>query len=530
MPLWGKLMFTKLLTKADDGSTLRTRCLRAFGRDEDGEIIILTLLLLIVMLVVGGMGVDFMRFEARRVVLQSVSDRAVLAAAELDQSLDTKDVVISYFEAAGYEDAIVGEPEIIDRAGSRSVQVQSQVDVNTIFLRLIGMDELSAPALSAAVEGASNVEVSLVLDISGSMASGVGGSTKMELLKTAASDFVDDILDPEYQDEVSISLIAYSQHVAAGQALFNAINTTPDSIALDASGNEYEIDSSDAGFDLIHEDDVTTNNATCIDFDSADYNTMTFDTSRTYEQVETFEHFSSSSNVNFAKPVCPHEDFQAIIPFSQSVTDLQTAIGQYQPTSFTSTHIGMRWATALIDPSMRPIIAAAEGIDPAFAGKRPLDYTDADDEEYNVKYIVLMTDGQNVSSRRLSDTYGDDFYYRRAANNNPWNFWRNNVNGKNADTYDLWKHPSGYRPTLDNLSVYPDTATQMNVWLQQSCTAAKNEDVIIFTIAMGAGTTGEAQMRQCATSENYYFEDDGTGIGNVFDEIAALITDLRLSL
>ena len=74
-------MFTKLLTKAGNKTRLRTRYLRAFGRDEDGEIIILTLILLVVMLVVGGMGVDFMRFEARRVVLQSVSDRAVLAAA-----------------------------------------------------------------------------------------------------------------------------------------------------------------------------------------------------------------------------------------------------------------------------------------------------------------------------------------------------------------------------------------------------------------------------------------------------------------
>ncbi|WP_373636552.1 pilus assembly protein TadG-related protein [Yoonia sp. BS5-3] len=517
------MMITRFRSNTDAAPNLRARFLRAFGKDEDGEIIILTLILLIIMLVVGGMGVDFMRFEARRVVLQSVSDRAVLAAAELDQSLDTKEVVVSYFETAGYEDSIVGEPEIVNLAGSRSVQVRSQIDVNTIFLRLIGMDQLDAPALSAAVEGASNVEVSLVLDISGSMANAVAGSTKMELLKAAASDFVDDILSPEYQDEVSISLIAYSQHVAAGQALFDAINTTPDSLYLNTSGRRTtveEIDSSDPGFDDLDPDLVTTNHSTCIDFEANDYATMTFDVARTYEQVETFEHYSNYSGETFNKPLCPHEDFQAIIPFSQNVAELQAAIGQYQPTSFTSIHIGMRWATALIDPSMRPLLATVSGLDPAFAGVRPLDYTDTNDEENNVKYIVLMTDGQNVRGRRLDDDYGDDFYYRRAANENPWNYWRNNIDD----------HPSGDTPTLNNVSEYPDTAAQMNIWLQQSCTAAKDAGVIVFTIAMGAGASGEAEMQECATSENYYYATEGGDISYIFEEIAANITELRLSL
>ena len=299
---------------------------------------------------------------------------------------------------------------------------------------------------------------------------------------------------------------------------------------LEDDGTQTIIDSSDPLFVNYAEDRATTNNATCIEFDAADFNTMTFDTARIYEQVETFEHYQSSSDVEFENPVCPHRDFQAIIPFSQDVAELQLAIGQYQPTSYTSIHLGMRWATALIDPSMRPIIAATAGVDPAFAGVRPLDYTDANDAEFNVKYIVLMTDGNNVSNRRLGDTYGDDFYYRRAANGNPWDYWRNNVDSSNAANLDLLAHPSGNIPTRDDVSVYPDTAAQMDVWLQQSCTAAKNEDVVIFTIAMGASAAGEQEMRQCATSENYYFEDDGSGIGDVFDEIAALITDLRLSL
>ena len=61
------------------------RRLRRFRRDEDGSMIIFTLFLILMMLMVGGMAVDLMRFETNRSRLQATLDRAVLAAADLDQ-------------------------------------------------------------------------------------------------------------------------------------------------------------------------------------------------------------------------------------------------------------------------------------------------------------------------------------------------------------------------------------------------------------------------------------------------------------
>ena len=97
---------------------------RRFAADEEGGIIIFTIVILITMLVVGGMAVDFMRFESRRAMLQSVADRAVLAAAELDQTLPPDQVVINFFETQGYAGAIVGTPSVDPSVGSRSVSVQ----------------------------------------------------------------------------------------------------------------------------------------------------------------------------------------------------------------------------------------------------------------------------------------------------------------------------------------------------------------------------------------------------------------------
>ena len=143
--------------------------IRQFKKDEDGGLIILTLLMLVSMLVVGGMAVDFMRYEAERTKLQSVSDRAVLSAANLNQDRDPLDVLTEFFEAEGYSDAIVGTPVAERTASGSMVSLNSRIDVNTFFLKLIGKDTLTAPAAAAAMEGIANVEVSLVLDISGSM-------------------------------------------------------------------------------------------------------------------------------------------------------------------------------------------------------------------------------------------------------------------------------------------------------------------------------------------------------------------------
>jgi Flp pilus assembly protein TadG len=72
-----------------------------FGRDEHGSILILSLFLLVLMLMIAGMSVDQMRAETQSARLQSTLDRAVLAGASLEQTLDSEDVVRDYFAKAG---------------------------------------------------------------------------------------------------------------------------------------------------------------------------------------------------------------------------------------------------------------------------------------------------------------------------------------------------------------------------------------------------------------------------------------------
>ena len=74
-----------------------------FMRREDGTITVFAMAVFVLMVGVGGIAVDLMRFEAQRSQLQSTLDRAVLAAASLNQQRDAEGVVRNYFETAGFE-------------------------------------------------------------------------------------------------------------------------------------------------------------------------------------------------------------------------------------------------------------------------------------------------------------------------------------------------------------------------------------------------------------------------------------------
>lgn len=486
------------ISASDRYRKMRRRVLRQFCRDEDGTILVMALLLLVIMLVLGGMAVDFMRFESRRALLQSVSDRAVLAAAELDQTLDSKAVVIDYFEKAGFAGAIVGEPVVSDTVGSRSVQVRSEIALDTFYLRFVGIDSLEAPAASGAIEGTGNIEISMVLDISGSMRSWVSSASEYKyiLLREAATGFVDALLKPEYKDQISISLVSYTSHVNIGDELFSALNTA-ETMVNAATG------------------ETTTNTLRCVDFLPSEFGTTTFDTARTYQQVEMFDPYTSRYQITPKDGQCPTRSFEGIIPLTQNATLLNDAINQLSPTRTTAIHLGVKWGVSLLDPSMRDLLAGVPTVDPAFAGLRPSNYATADSALTTVKYLVVMTDGENVATQRLRPEHMDTFEEVQRWNSYNFKYWRYDLGG--------WGSSGDFTQT-------GYTAAQADNWMQSMCDAAKDQNITVFTIAMGATSHGEDEMRQCASTPQHYFETEGDALIDIFQSIADQITDLRLSL
>jgi hypothetical protein len=379
----------------------------------------------------------------------------------------------------------------------------------------------------------------------------------MELLQVAATSFVDELLLEEYKDQISISLVTYSAGVSAGPGIYNALNTEPDTIAfvLNPDGtmtfDDDPLTFDEADIDEFEEEQLLldpdfninsiktyTNPARCIIFEDADFETTALDTDRVYRQVPRLSYNDYTTAYDYTR--CPEEDHQDIIPLTQDAQLLKDTIADLVPTLTTSIHLGMKWGVALVDPSMRDHLVNVPGVDPAFAGTRPADYIDANSAVDTAKFVILMTDGQNVRGPRRRESLYDDPFWRAAFTEFPYRYWKDKINN-DPDAIAPFIHPDGTQVFISggnqgnplNIIEYPNSTSDQNVWLQETCTAAKDEDITVFTIAMGSTTTGETQMKNCATdsvNDDYYFETEGAALVDIFTTIASQIKELRLNL
>ncbi|MFQ1701819.1 pilus assembly protein TadG-related protein [Loktanella agnita] len=494
------------------------RLLHRFRKDESGGLIILTLLLLIVMLVMGGMAVDFMRFESRRITLQSVSDRAVLAAASLDQTLPPEEVIEDYFRKAGFSDNIVGSPEVIDSGNFRTVRVEAAQNLNTFYLRLVGIDDLRVPAQSGAVEGIGKVEISLVLDISGSMR--FGGSTsrgRFGDMQDAAIAFANKVLDPENGGQVSLNIVPYAGMTNPGPDMFSYLN-----------GVRYQenlvIGTDEEGADIYF-----PQVSSCLEIDGADWDNSGMPTPFN-QQVPHFQTWDIAADV-MDWGWCP-QDRSAIQYAFQDAGDAATFIQNIRMHDGTGTHYAMKYGLALLDPATQPgfkhlnsvsiaqinadyqaAIAAATTqaeIDAAEVILNrmklvPDGFTNrpaAWDDSETTKMIILMTDGKITEQLRP---------------NNP------------LDPVNL-VDPIANQPGSPYYLYSPRETNRDHFYAMCDLAKSAERDVVVYTVAFETDAEGNEEMANCATSSATYFPASGAGLTTVFEQIAEQITDLRLDM
>ncbi len=508
---------------------LRT-LVKRFRNEEDGSVIVLTLFLLVLMLILGGMAVDFMRFESRRASLQGCIDNAVLAGADLDQTgtnAEVQAIVEDWAEANGCKDDLAGAPVVTgDGVDYREVTADGALTLDTFFLRLIGTDEMTAVAASTAVEGVGNIEVSLILDISGSMREeipGSGGVTRIERLREAATAFVDALLIPENEDKISINLIPYSEHVNAGPELmaqFNVSQTHGYSHCVEFPNSAYTSLSIDDTVALEQAQHYQFNQAYDFDGDGVSDNAFT------KAQYDARRNSQISNELN--QPVCPQQEYERIVPMTQDAQLLRDNIALFQPRSGTSIFLGLKWGLALLDSSLNDELLAlpASMRDPAFAS-RPASYNANNAQQgATIKYVVLMSDGQNDRSYRLLDEFYDTPSKRAHWAYETYQYFYRTDKGAE----DFWEWLGGYNsPRYD--------ATTGDTLMANMCTEAKKPEnnVTIYTIAMGSDTNatedarGKLALSSCASGPSFYKETSGDELVAIFEAIAKQITDLRLT-
>jgi Flp pilus assembly protein TadG len=532
------------------------RFLRRFIRREDGSAVVFTLFLVSVLLIVTGYAVDAMRFENKRARLQATLDRAVLAAADLDQTLPCEDVVRDYFDTADLMDEITSIT-CTQSINGRTVEATAAIEMETLFM--VGTDELVAPASGAATESISDVEIVLVLDVSGSMRS----NNRLVNLRAAAQEFVQEVLESDAEDRISIAIVPFNAQVNLGPTLFNAYANVFDEHGI-ANLHCVDLPASAWNAPPIGPAFVMPQAA---HFDAN--STTTRDTSYHAPQAPIF---STPTSINDAVPTCKAWPENFVRLPSQNISTMQSQIGGLRGDGNTSIYLGMRWALALTDPAARPIFtsAIAAGQMPSTLSGRPYAY----DRPDTMKVIVLMTDGEHVPSAVMNDGYrsglspiyrGADGRYAihhptstRSVNkfytphNNAWNanpLWSGSGTVTRLAWPQVWQNlrmtwvawqlyarPWGtstttrnnfYNNQMNAFRRFTDVAT-MDSQLQDSCLQARDNGIIVFGIAFEAPTNGQLQISQCASSPAHYYNAAGLEISAAFNSIANQINALRL--
>ena len=543
-----------------------------FWRSEDGSFVIFGLMVFLLMLIAGGIGVDLMRFETQRTRLQATQDRAVLAAASMGQPLDPTTVVLDYFEKAGlgaYIDA--DDVTVTDTLTSRRVEASAKMTVSTTLLRFAGIEGFVAPAMATAEESASQTEISLVLDTSGSMGwSSASGASKISELRTAAKQFINIVLcDPANPNrtspcvvepgKVSVSIVPYSEQVLVGETLLDYFTPTTEH-----------------------------HSSSCVTFDGGDFSRTSITPTETLRRTGHFDPWTSSSSSSARSWSCKTDSWREITAVNGDAATLRSAIDALGASGNTSIDLGMKWGSAFLDPAAQPVVA-----DLITAGDTDEDYEDRplNWEERGVeKVIVLMTDGVNTRQHYLYNNFrsGDSPIYRNLYEcgleepclgdkysiydeDNDRYYWEDNRSWEDhaygAGTYQRctyrWVRQNRRWVKIETCNEITEGsgARQLNYvelwetkpwswwnkwsWLDEPgddfgnstknsrldvvCDAAKDEDIPVFAVGFEVTSSSATVMRNCASSNAHYFNATGLNLSQAFAAIAREISKLRLT-
>ena len=341
---------------------------RIFSRwsdDRRGNVAIIMALCSGVLVTAVGGALDYSRSTTVSSELQSALDSGALAAASLTQDRNPEDVVRAYVEAA-----LADHPQLLASLqldvvadislNSRVVNATASVAMPTTMLGLVGINTLTLEHASEAIEQVRDVEISLVLDVSGSM-----GGSKINALQDAAIEFVEIVLAADAAERTSISVIPYNGGVR-----------TPREVNQDiVSGNNNH-----------------RRQSGCVDM-GTDY---PVEMTLPYRGMEFTEYYGSEQTGNSYSAFCPRNNMESEF-LSQNEGRLRGLINSLRAEGNTGLDVATMWGARALDPAWRGNLGGS-------FSDRPASYDDRD----TIKILVVMTDGEATAQIRSEEyTYYD---------------------------------------------------------------------------------------------------------------------------
>ncbi|WP_424926865.1 pilus assembly protein TadG-related protein [Amaricoccus tamworthensis] len=478
---------------------LKKRFPRSLIRDERGAIAIMFALMLVPTFGAVGLAVDLTNGYILKSRLSKSIDSAALAAGRAMANGNAETVARQFFEANFGQsidslDLTSFEFKVSDDEKLITMEVSAKKD--TFFMRVFNRDTMNVSARTVVEREATGLELAMVLDVTGSMASG----KKFKTMQSSALSLIDTLFgDDEELENVWVSIVPFVASLNIGTHNSDWLNPLDRAI-------------------VSVEDYLTEGWRGCVearpspyDEDDAPPSVQDF-TSYFYPSTRDTQEEPSSDKDNPWPPIRSewtygstgygpnHACGPEIIPLTKSRTTLETGLKNLVAwhRGGTTANLGLSWGWRTLSPRWRGVWKGDERKD------LPLDY----DTPGMVKSVIILTDGENnlhdqdsKGNTRVSD-------YTAYGRLNEGRLW-------DAGAYNR----SQGRALLDKK-------------LAATCEAMKDEGINIYTITYGSGASSgtiKNLFRNCASvPAMYYHAPANQDLAGIFDQIAGELASLRI--
>lgn len=345
--------------------------LSRFAADTRGDVAILFGLMIIVLCAMIGLGVDYGRLvDARNATLEA-ADAAVLAGARALQTNGGDQTAAVKVAEAYYKQATLNRTHVINDTidfvvtdNATAVASKGNAAIETPFMSFGGVKTLpllradgadTAKAVLAVGGNAElNLEVAMMLDITGSM----GEGTKLQDMKSAATDLINIVIwadQSKYTSKIAIVPFAYDVRLPSA-AFTKATGTTPTGTSpptcvVERTGSQKYTDAAPGSGQYV----------------------MVHNTTKTTKK--------NGKTTTTYPPTCDLTSSAEALPLTSDKTALTSKVNGLALAGSTAGHIGTAWAWYMLSPNWGSLWASTSK--PAAYGTDKLQ-----------KIAVLMTDGE----------------------------------------------------------------------------------------------------------------------------------------
>ena len=428
---------------------------------------------------VGGVGLAIDTSVAYNVrsQLAAAADAAALAGARAFASPNRDADIVSFFNANfenGYMGSVLQPLEIVTDNEARTVTVTARVSIPTFFMSIFGTDSTDISASAEATLSSRDVEVAMVLDVTGSMS-----GSRIADLRDAANELVDivvqDLQDPFYS---KVALVPYSSAVNVG-SLADQIRGPFTSGTTCSYPTEPTCET--FRFRRASDDDWTEFDISSCVTERTGVHAYS-DAAPSVAPVG--RHFPPPGTYN---PCLAPE----ITPLSSNKTALQNAINSLTPAGSTAGQIGVAWGWYLVSPNFGYLFPTES---------QPKDYGEIHLGQEVLKVVIIMTDGQ------FNTVYFDGVNSQSSTSGSGSSDYKINQNATNGNAYDQ---------------------------AEALCTNMKAEGVKVYTVGfdISSSTSVTNLLNNCATdADHVYLPETGTELKQAFRDIAVQVSNLRISM